>query len=105
VKIKFCARESCHKVAVGVSRWNPAERPEDRYCREDYQALAMPETVFAEVIGNAEITDVRTQTGVGRGGLVELDPREVNVAHLVYAEHIKIVPAPKKATKTTEPKA
>jgi hypothetical protein len=96
--IKPCAREGCFAPAVGVSRWNPTEKPETRYCRDDYLDLVLGERgVVAEVTGPFEITDVRTQTGVGLGGLVELDPRQSNVTALVYAGHVKVVTAPKKA--------
>lgn len=109
-KIKFCARPGCHQVAVGVSRWSPDEQPEDRYCREDYLAEALGETVFAEVVGRCPVTDLRTQDSVGRGGIVELDPRQTNLAQLVYAGHVRVVAAPQppetkaKAKAAAEPK-
>jgi hypothetical protein len=88
--IKFCAREECHDVAVGVSRWDPKIRPEDRYCRTHYVEDVMGEPVLAEVVGVCEVTDSITQTGVGLGGTVRLDPRQVNIAQLVYAGHVRV---------------
>ena len=103
-QIKPCAREGCFSPAVGVSSWNPDVKPEVRFCRDDYLGQVLGDTgVFAEVTGPLEITDVRTQTGVGLGGVVELDPRQADITALVYAGHIKVVPAPKKA-KPAEPK-
>lgn len=95
MRIKMCAREGCPQVAVGVSRWDPKRKPEDRYCREDYLAEVMGEPVLAEVIGPCLITDAITQDGVDRGGEVRLDPLQVNVAQLIYAGHVKLKPAPK----------
>jgi len=92
-RIKMCAREGCPNVAVGVSRWNPKVKPESRFCREDY--LATVEPVVAEVIGPCLITDSFTQDGVDLGDEVRLDPMQVDVAQLVYAQHIRIKPAPK----------
>jgi hypothetical protein len=93
MRIKMCAREGCPNVAVGVSRWDTRRKPENRFCREDY--LATVEPVVAEVIGPCLITDSFTQDGVDLGGEVRLDPLQVDVAQLVYAQHIRIKPAPK----------
>ncbi|HWD08074.1 MAG TPA: hypothetical protein VHA57_03160 [Actinomycetota bacterium] len=63
-----------------------------RYCRPHYLEAIADEIVRAEVIGDVEVTDVRTGDSVGRGGVVELDPVETAVAQLVYARHIKVLP-------------
>ncbi len=95
--IKFCKHDGCHDVAIGVSRWNPNQQPVSDYCRPHYLSEALTETVRAEVIGPCAITDCRTQQGVARGGTVELDPLETNVAQLVYAGHVKVLPPATKA--------
>ena len=47
----------------------------------------------------------------GQGGIVTLDTLQTNIAQLVYAEHVKVLPAAKKAAPKTpastpaEPKA
>lgn len=92
-QIKFCEVDGCHEVAVGVSRWDRDKKPESRFCRADY--LAQAELVKCEVVGTCEITDARTNVGVGQGGVVELDPLQSNLAQLVYAGHVKIVPEKK----------
>lgn len=96
--IKFCLAEGCPEVAIGVSRHDPGQRPESRYCRAHY--LAQARTVRCEVVGVCEITDARTDAGVGRGLVVELDPLQTNIAQLVHAGHVKLLPA-KQATKNT----
>jgi hypothetical protein len=94
-KIRFCKRADCHDVAVGVSRWDPRERPAEDHCRPHYITDVMGEPVLAEVVGPCLITDSITNDGVGRGEVVRLDPRQVNVAALVYAGHVVVKPAPK----------
>lgn len=90
MSIQFCTRDGCHEVAVGVSTWDTnAPRP-DKLCRPHrLEGLA---TVRCEVVGPLQVTDVRTQRGVGKGGVVELDPVETNVAQLVYAGHVRVLP-------------
>jgi hypothetical protein len=87
---RFCGREGCYEVAVGVSTWDrDAPRPEPLCRPHRLDGLA---TVRCEVIGPLAITDVRTQQGIGKGGQVELDPVETNIAQLVYAGHVKVLP-------------
>ncbi len=99
--IKFCTRDGCHDTAVGVSTWDrDAPRPE-ALCRT--HRLEGLRTVRCEVVGPMAITDVRTLEGVRRGGTVELDPTETNIAQLVYAGHVKVIedakPKPAEAKK------
>jgi len=99
VTIQFCAKAGCHDVAVGVSRWDrdaPAGPP---LCRP--HRLADLQTVRCEVIGPLAVTDVRTQEGVTRGGVVELDPAEANIAQLVYAGHVRVIATPKAEARDT----
>lgn len=91
--IKFCKRAGCYEPAVGTGI-RPAE-----HCRAHYLESISAEIVRAEVVGDVPVTDVRTGVGVEKGGLVELDPVETNVAQLVYARHIKVIPAEKPAAK------
>ena len=92
--IKFCKHDGgCHEVAIGVSRWHPDQKPVSNYCRPHYLSDVLTETVRCEVVGPCAVTDCRTQQGVGKGGTVELDPLETNVAQLVYAGHVKVIPA------------
>lgn len=105
MSIEFCKHEGgCHDVAIGVSRWDRNLKPENRFCRKHYLSDAMGDTVLCEVVGVCEITDVRTQTGVGLGGKVELDPFQVNIAQLVYAGHVKVLDKPKATPKKPEQK-
>lgn len=97
MRIKFCRRKAdgCRAVAIGVSRWHPDERPEDRYCREHYLSDVMGEPVLAEVVGLSPITDSVSNESIERGEVVRLDPRQVNIAGLVYAGHVELIePAP-----------
>ena len=102
MKIKICAHDDCHDVAIGVSRWDPNQRPHDRHCRAHYVSDVMGEPVLAEVVGPCLITDSVTNEGVDLGGTVRLDPLQVNVAQLVYAGHVRVLPA--KAAKATAQK-
>lgn len=89
MEIKLCkpaAGGDCYEPAVGTGK-RPIE-----HCRAHYLEAIADEIVRAEVIGDVEITDVRTGEGVGRGGVVELDPAETSIVQLVYARHIKVLP-------------
>jgi hypothetical protein len=92
MKIKFCCVDDCGAVAVGISRWNPADKPAEDHCRPHYISEVMGEPVLAEVVGPCLITDSVSQEGVDRGGVVRLDPRQVNIAQLVYAGHVEVRP-------------
>ncbi|MEU5549203.1 hypothetical protein ABZ738_05490 [Micromonospora sp. NPDC047793] len=91
MNIKTCkpaAGGDCYEPAVGTGK-----RP-ILHCRPHYLEAIADEIVRAEVIGDVEITDVRTGKSVGRGGVVELDPVETAVVQLVYARHIRVLPKP-----------
>lgn len=90
--VKFCDHEGCHEVAVKAARSGD-------HCRTHYaeDVLSGVELMRCEVVGPSLITDVRTNTGVGAGGTVELDPEETNVAALVAGGHVKVIPAETKA--------
>ncbi|MGH8575343.1 MAG: hypothetical protein ACREXJ_00155 [Gammaproteobacteria bacterium] len=92
-EIKFCVVDGCHEVAIGTRRSRD-------HCREHYVAevLDKADLVRCEVVGPCPITDARTTKGVTRGGLVELDPDETHIAQLVYAGHVKVLPAAKPAS-------
>lgn len=104
--VKFCKHAGgCHDVTIGVSRWNRENEPVSDFCRTHYLSDVLTETVRCEVVGPAPVTDCRTQQGVGKGGVVELDPLETNVAQLVYAGHVKVLPVEAKtAAKSAEAK-
>ena len=109
MEIAFCAAPGCHEVAVGHGYWqgrganrNPYSRRPADMCRAHHIERIEGDLVRCEVVGNAAITDVRTGRSVGRGGVVELDPVETNLAQLVHAGHIKVVPAAKAAAKTAK---
>jgi hypothetical protein len=94
MEIKLCkpkAGGDCYEPAVGTGI-----RP-IRHCRTHYLEAIADEIVRAEVVGDVEVTDVRTGASVGRGGVVELDPVETAIAQLVYARHIKVLPKPERA--------
>lgn len=94
--IKFCVNDD-GRIAVGVSRWNPDEKPQSDLCRPCY--LEQADLVQARVVGPLEITDAVTGVGVGQGGTVTLDPLQTDLAQLVYAGHVEPLPAAKsKAT-------
>lgn len=93
MNVKFCKHDGCNDVAIGVERWDRNLEPVNDYCRSHYLSDVMGETTRCEVIGPHPITDVRTQTGVAKGGVVELDPFQTNIAQLVYAGHVKVLPA------------
>lgn len=104
MKIKFCERDECQAVAVGISRWDPNQRPHEKHCREHYVTDVMGEPVVAEVVGICPITDSVTNESVEPGGTVRLDPLQVNLAQLVYAGHVAITPAkPAKAPAAKKP--
>ncbi|MDG4796213.1 hypothetical protein [Micromonospora sp. WMMD1082] len=89
MEIKLCkpaAGGDCYEPAVGTGK-RPIE-----HCRPHYLDAIADEIVRAEVVGDVEVTDVRTGESVGRGGVVELDPVETAVVQLVYARHIKVLP-------------
>lgn len=94
--IKFCAKSGCRGVAIGVARWDKDVPAEKDHCRKHFLSEVLTETVTCEVVGSNLITDVRTQEGVGKGGQVELDPLEVNIAQLVYAGHVQLLEDPPK---------
>lgn len=95
MEIKFCERKSdgCFEPAVGTGI-----RPV-KHCRPHYLEAIADEIVRAEVTGDVPVTDVRTGTSVRKGGIVELDPVETRIEQLVYARHIKVLPAAKPAAK------
>lgn len=90
---KFCKADGCTAVAIGVSRWDPELDPVSDLCREHY--LAGVEMVRCEVIGQAKIVDVRTDESVGKGGVVELDPLQTNIAVLAGIGFVKVLPPEK----------
>lgn len=102
--IKMCKHDRCFEPAIGVSRWDPDKKPESDHCRPHYLSDVLTETVRAEVVGPCAITDCRTQQGVGKGGVVELDPLETNVLQLVYAGHVKVLVGESKPAKAAEAK-
>lgn len=94
---KPCRRETCFQLAHGVGFWNDrtgrpgvSARPNDE-CRGHYLETFGAELVRFEVTAPVEISDVRTGEAVGRGGIVELDPVETNVAMLIAAGFGRVV--------------
>jgi hypothetical protein len=100
--IQFCAR-GCGNVAVAHGRWEgkpnkPATRnphpvrPRD-LCRQHLLDSIAGEIVRVEVVGKWGVVDVRTSETVYAPGVVELDPAQTNIAQLVYAGIVKVLPA------------
>lgn len=91
----FCIVDGCYEAAVGAARSR-------QHCRGHYlsEVLAGVELVRCEVVGTergrrgeqCRVTDARTAQSVGRGGVVELDPEETNIAALVAAGAVKVLP-------------
>jgi hypothetical protein len=109
MEITFCAAPGCHDVAVGHGYWqgrrgieNPQPRRPADMCRAHHAERIEGDLVRCEVLGDSTVTDVRTGKSVGRGGIVELDPVETHIAGLVYAGHVKVVPAAKAAAKASK---
>lgn len=88
---KFCVKGD-YQVAVKAARSSD-------FCREHYrtEVLAGVDLLRCEVVGVAPVTDARTQASIPPGQVVELDPEETNVAALVAAGAVKVVPAAPKA--------
>lgn len=88
---KFCVVDGCFNAAVKAAR-------SGAHCRSCYNRdilAAADDLIQFEVTAGsgAKVTDCRTQTGVGPGGVATLDPRETNVAALVAAGLGKVVPS------------
>jgi hypothetical protein len=94
MEIKFCAVPRCSEVAIKAGRSSD-------FCRAHYAtgilATVADDLVTATVIGPVPITGADGKQ-VTAGGSVVLDPVEVNIPALVYAEHVKIAPAQAQAT-------
>jgi len=102
--IKFCVKPGCRDIAIGVARWDKDIPAEKDHCRKHFLSDVLTGTVTVEVVGSCPVTDVRTQQGVSKGGRVELDPLEVNIAQLVYAGHVKLLDDPPTAKPAAKPK-
>lgn len=91
---KFCVKGD-NQVAIKAARSSD-------HCRDHYrtEVLAGVELLRCEVTGVAPVTDARTQVSVPAGQAVELDPMETDIAALVAAGAVKVLPAAK-----AEPKA
>ncbi len=109
--IAFCAATGCFDAVVGVGYWqgrqgteNPLPPWPNDMCRIHHLERIEPGLVRCKVVGPARIVDTRTTTSVAMPGEVELDPVETNIAALVYAGYVKVLPATKSAaaSKTTK---
>lgn len=95
MEIKFCEVGGCKKPAVGTGK-----RP-IKFCRGHYVSECGPEFEAWQVtqaVADAEdvegIACAKTGEVIDGGGTVWLDPKETNVAALVYAGFIEPLPAP-----------
>jgi hypothetical protein len=108
--IVFCARDD-GRIAVRHGRWEgkqgkPAtqnrhpQRPIN-LCREHLLEVIAGEIVRVEVVGKWGVVDVRSHETVYAPGVVELDPAQTNIAQLVYAGVVRVLPpaAPAKVEK------
>lgn len=93
--IKFCINED-GRIAIGTGN-RPIE-----YCRLCYVATYGPEMVEVKVVipyrdlgvdpDEMAIACAKTGEDIQSGGTAWLDPVETNVAALVYAGYVEIVP-------------
>lgn len=95
MEIKFCEVDGCKKPAIGTGK-----RP-IKYCRGDYVKVCGPEfeawKVTAAVDEDEGIDGIacdKTGETITSGGTVWLDPKEKNIAALVYMGVIEALPEP-----------
>lgn len=106
--IVFCANGMDHGVAVGVGHWqgrrgteNPHPRRPATLCRPCLVKLVDADLVRVEVTTPAEaaIACIRTGEDITTGGTAWLDPAQTNIAALVYAGYVKVLPPDAKPAK------
>lgn len=101
MEAKFC-RNKDGNVAVGVGRWegrtvkNPNPKRPDDLCRACYIETHGSEFIKVEVLGAGmefAIACARTGNDITTGGVAELDPTATNIAALVAAGLVRVLPA------------